>query len=374
MLAVNLILAYVVAACVFSGAFYQGLGMGFSELLVLLSSAFYAKVIRRQLVSGEYPFLKYLFFLVVLLTIYLMMSLLFQSDLYFVFRQGVVIVYLLSFFLFFAVLEKRSIVDDFSEKKIFFIIALASLHFPLTSFSFFTNGVRDGYALLLICASFILNLKGKQYFSLGVLLIAALTTKHFSYIVACLTCALATFFFKYNGRQWLFLSMYVGLFSTFGVLYFYWGNIVANLADANGSWRLIYWKNVWDDIFSSWCGMFGVGFGRPYIREEFADYNLILNQIEYGRGYHYQGFTTPPHNGFVNILNYSGVLGAGLFTAFFFEIFRALYKRQNLGAIGYFFSVIVVINSQNIIEQPFTAMPTFLLLAMICRYRNKLLD
>jgi len=100
--------------------------------------------------------------------------------------------------------------------------------------------------------------------------------------------------------------------------------VFPEIIDVNASWRLVYWGNAIDRIFTGWNWLFGFGFGQLYADDLthyiFLDIFGSSNDLKMENEGYYKAF----HNSYITIIFHIGVAGI----MFVIPQIRAVFSRD----------------------------------------------
>jgi hypothetical protein len=165
---------------------------------------------------------------------------------------------------------------------------------------------------------------GKYIFAI----LLSTTLGHSSAFLAVLMVVVAYFFIHITFKQKIIA---VGIASGLILLLFF----LPQFRDANAGWRLLYWKHILTESVQTKYLLFGSGFGKPFMTQ---DYALYINQklgsaIMIEEQYPLASYLSPPHNSILTIVFHIGLIPALLFfvplKTFFKQIFIKKFPADN---------------------------------------------
>ncbi len=150
--------------------------------------------------------------------------------------------------------------------------------------------------------------------------------------------------------------------------------------DANASWRLLIWKEISKYVFSYNYGLWGQGFGVPYVSLDFA-YELFYSIGAQGfldESRHLERWVSPPHNSFLTISFHTGFVSVLLLFFPMIKIFNYFFiyganemDRNKLFLVLMLFSYMIWISFNVVLELPHSSMIFWLVYFVSIEYFNK---
>lgn len=108
------------------------------------------------------------------------------------------------------------------------------------------------------------------------------------------------------------------------LLFFY----LPQFQDVNSIWRLIYWKYSINEIVTEYYGIFGHGFGGPYVSQDAIEEMKTRIDSSWMETRPEEQYITPLHNSFLTIAYNIGLLPALLIFIPAIPIFRYYFNRD----------------------------------------------
>ncbi len=102
----------------------------------------------------------------------------------------------------------------------------------------------------------------------------------------------------------------------------------AEFNDNNAKWRLFFWQHIVDRSFDNHhFGVFGHGFGNPYMTLEYAQFiaDTIQSKHMLGRSKPLIRWTTGPHNSFLSIMFHVGFFPFLIFLSSFVPVVKKMF-------------------------------------------------
>jgi hypothetical protein len=105
--------------------------------------------------------------------------------------------------------------------------------------------------------------------------------------------------------------------------------LLPQFTDFNAGWRLLFWKHMFDRIVFDGYLVFGAGFGRAYMTNEYAMYiNEVIKSGVMLDSYDPQArYVTPPHNSLITIAYHLGFIPALLLFVPLKNYFRGIFFK-----------------------------------------------
>lgn len=294
--------------------FYKfNIGKVYLTELVILFSWFI--VLHKILFSLELFRFNWLAVFFLLSIFYIVLSVCLGREIYWIFRQGAMILYVSVSYISYSHVLKSGVNEVAILKSISIIGMSGGLLMLFHALSgHVIPGVPDYSSMLLFIffvAWFLVSessLINKIIFIVLAVLFVSLVSPHSLFAISLLGISMVYFYIFYPKSR-IFIIVLSLLFIALIFILF------EGFLDRNAMWRYLYWKEVFFDSWSRGWFLLGKGFGVQYIPNSSIYFDILLSQvsdINNADNVNYQLKTVPPHNSILLFLSYYGLVGVVL--------------------------------------------------------------